>query len=142
MCSYVQTPHWKKDLMDKKELNWVFNRNSDAKAILRNLSESIKTRIFVGENAMLSFVRIPPNTQGSIHKHPEEQWGVLLEGTCLRLQDDQEVEMEVGDIWYTSANVVHGVRTTDQAALILDIFSPPRESYKTKGEGFGTVETQ
>ena len=131
-----------KDLMDKKEINWVFSRNSDTKAIVRNLSEVIKTRIFVGTGSMLSFVTIPPNSQGSIHKHPEEQWGVLLEGTCIRLQDDQEVQMQVGDFWYTPSNVVHGIRTTDQTALILDIFSPPREAYRNKGKGFGIHETK
>lgn len=128
--------------MDKKDIDWVFNRNSDIKAIVRNLTEVIKTRVFVGDNSMLSFVKLPPNSQGSIHKHPEEQWGVLLEGTCIRLQDDQEIPMEVGDFWHTSSNVLHGVRTTDQSAVILDIFSPPREAYRTQGKGFGNNETQ
>lgn len=126
--------------MDKNNINWIFNRNSDKKAIVRNLTEQINTRIFVGTGSMLSFVTIPPHSQGSIHKHPEEQWGVLLEGTCLRMQEDQEFEMEVGDLWYTPGNVLHGIRTTDQQAVVLDIFSPPREAYRQKGEGFGTNE--
>lgn len=124
--------------MDKKELDWVFNRNSDEKAILRNLSEDIKTRIFLSERVMLSFVTLPPNTQGSTHKHPEEQWGLLLEGSCVRIQDGQEIKMEVGDFWYSPSNVLHGIKALDQGAVILDIFSPPREAYRTKGEGFGT----
>ena len=126
--------------MENKDLDWVFNRDSDTNAIVRNLSEDIRVRIFVGKGSMLSFVTLPPHTQGSIHKHPEEQWGVLLEGSCLRIQDEQEVKMEVGDFWYTPGNVLHGVRTLDQPAHILDIFSPPREVYRTKGEGFGTHE--
>lgn len=126
--------------MDKNDIDWIFNRNSDKKAIVRNLTEQIKTRIFVGKGSMLSFVTIPPHTQGSIHKHPEEQWGVLLEGTCLRMQEDQEFEMRIGDFWYTPGNVLHGIRTTDQQAFILDIFSPPREAYRHEGEGFGTHE--
>ena len=128
--------------MRKSDLDWVYNRNSDKKAIVRNLSADILTRIFLGKNSMLSFVRLPPNTQGSIHKHPEEQWGVLLEGKCIRIQNDQEVEMEVGDFWYSSGNVLHGVRTLDEPTLILDIFSPPRDEYRKKGEGFGTHETE
>ena len=124
--------------MENKELNWVFNRDSDANAIIRNLSEDIRARIFVGKGSMLSFVTLPPHAQGSIHKHPEEQWGVLLEGTCLRKQGEHEVKMEVGDFWYTAGNVLHGVRTLDQPAVILDIFSPPRKAYQTQGEGFGT----
>ena len=128
--------------MENKEQVWVFNRDSDTNAIVRKLSEDIRARIFVGKGSMLSFVTLPPHAQGSIHKHPEEQWGVLLEGTCIRLQDDQEVQMQVGDFWYTPSNVVHGIRTTDQTALILDIFSPPREAYRNKGKGFGIHETK
>jgi quercetin dioxygenase-like cupin family protein len=129
-------------LMDKNEKVWVFNRDSDTNAIVRNLSYEIKARIFVGEHSMLSFVRIPPHKQESIHKHSEEQWGVLLEGTCLRLQDDHEKMMKVGDFWYTPGEVLHGVKTLKKPALILDIFSPPRETYREKGEGFGTHETK
>ena len=33
---------------------------------------------------MLSLVTIEPNAQGSLHSHPEEQWGVLLEGEGVR----------------------------------------------------------
>ena len=67
---------------------------------------------------------------------------MLLEGECIRFQNDQEVKMEVGDFWYTPSNVLHGVRTLDRSALILDIFSPPREAYRENGKGFGIHETK
>jgi quercetin dioxygenase-like cupin family protein len=89
---------------------------------------------------MLSFVRIEPNTQGAIHKHPEEQWGLLLEGKCFRSQNGFEIEMSEGDFWYSPPNVLHGIRTSDSPAVILDIFSPPRPAYHNKGEGFGIEE--
>jgi quercetin dioxygenase-like cupin family protein len=122
---------------NKEMLDWVFNRNSDTKAILRQLGEGITTRIFVGEDSMLSFVRIEPHTQGSTHSHPEEQWGILLEGTCTRLQGGKEVDMVEGDFWYSPPNEVHGIRTNDESAVVLDVFSPPRTAYRTEGEGFG-----
>ena len=43
-----------------------------------------------------------------------------------------------GDFWHTPANVPHGVKTGGTGAVILDIFSPPREEYRKPGEGFGT----
>ncbi|MHA2092127.1 MAG: cupin domain-containing protein [Candidatus Kariarchaeaceae archaeon] len=122
---------------NKEMLDWVFNRNSDTKAILRQLGEGITTRIFVGKDSMLSFVRIDPHTQGSIHSHPEEQWGILLEGVCTRLQGDKEVDMVEGDFWYSPPNEVHGIRTKDRSAVVLDVFSPPRPAYRTEGKGFG-----
>jgi len=33
---------------------------------------------------------------------------------------------------------MHGVRTGAVAAVVLDIFSPPREEYRKPGEGFGS----
>lgn len=121
---------------NKEILDWVFNRNSDKNAILRKLGEGISTRIFVGKDSMLSFVRIEPHTQGSNHSHPEEQWGILLEGTCTRLQGDTEIDMVEGDFWYSPPNELHGIKTKDLPAVILDVFSPPRPAYRTEGEGF------
>ncbi len=46
--------------------------------LLRELAPGLTTRIFAGEQAMLSVVTIAPNAEGKMHHHPEEQWGVLL----------------------------------------------------------------
>ena len=117
--------------------DWVFQLNGDARGIARKLAEGVNASIFPGENVMLSVVRVDPNSAGSIHSHPEEQWGVLLEGRCTRIQDGVEVEATAGEFWHTPGGVSHGVRTGDQGALILDIFSPPRAEYRLTGTGFG-----
>jgi quercetin dioxygenase-like cupin family protein len=117
--------------------DWVFQLNGDARGIARKLAEGVNASIFPGENVMLSVVRVDPNSTGSIHSHAEEQWGVLLEGRCTRIQDGVEVEATAGEFWHTPGGVSHGVRTGDQGALILDIFSPPRAEYRQTGKGFG-----
>ncbi len=116
---------------------WVFNLADDAQGIHRKLGEGITTRIFVGDNAMLSVVRIAPHSTGKVHSHPQEQWGILLEGECVRIQGGQEVAMKAGDFWHTPGDVPHGIRTGDVGATVLDVFSPPREEYRRSGEGFG-----
>jgi quercetin dioxygenase-like cupin family protein len=117
--------------------NWVFNLYDERLGIPRTLAEGIQARIFVGEQAMLSVVRLEPNSVGKMHSHPEEQWGVLLEGECIRLQGDEEIQMKAGDFWHTPGNVPHAIRVGATGALILDIFSPPRPEYKQAGAGFG-----
>lgn len=118
---------------------WVFNRHDDSRGIPRQLAEGLSARIYVGDHSMLSIVRIAPHSEGKIHSHPEEQWGVLLEGDCLRIQGGEEVAVKAGDFWHTPGNVLHGIRTGEDGAVILDIFSPPRPGYRSTGEGFGNA---
>lgn len=121
---------------------WVFSLHGDARGIARKLGEGIDANIFPGENVMLSVVRVEPHSSGTIHSHPEEQWGVLLEGRCTRIQNGEEVEATAGEFWCTPGGVSHSVRTGATAAVILDIFSPPRAEYKRAGSGFGTAATK
>jgi quercetin dioxygenase-like cupin family protein len=116
---------------------WVFNLRDDAQGIRRILGEGIETRVFPGSQAMLSVVRFQPGSAGAMHSHPEEQWGVLLEGECIRMQGEEAVAMKAGDFWHTPGGVPHGIRTGPSGALVLDIFSPPRPEYTRPGEGFG-----
>ncbi len=115
---------------------WVFNIDDERQGMARELAPGITTRIFCGDQAMLSVVRIQPHTRGKVHSHPEEQWGLLLEGECVRIQGDEEVAMRVGDFWHTPSGVSYGIRTGDVGATVLDVFSPPREEYRKTGRGF------
>ena len=123
--------------MATEQSDWVFNLDDEAQGIARKLGEGITTRIFPADQAMLSIVRIEPHSQGTLHSHPQEQWGVLLEGALVRIQDGQEVAMKAGDFWRTPGGVEHSVRTGDEGAVVLDIFAPPRDEYRKAGEGFG-----
>ena len=122
--------------------SWVFNLKDDPRGIVRELGKGLNTRIFPGEQVMLSVVSIEPNAAGTMHSHPEEQWGVLLEGTCVRMQNGEEIECSAGDFWCSPGNVVHGIRAGAQGCKVLDIFSPPREEYKKAGSGFGEAKVQ
>ena len=115
-----------------------FNLDDTTQGILRELAPGLTTRIFVGDHAMLSVVTIEPNAEGQVHSHPQEQWGVLLEGDAVRIQDGEEIAVKAGDFWRTPGGVPHGLRAGPQGARVLDIFSPPRAEYRKAGSGFGT----
>lgn len=114
-----------------------FNIHDLGLGIHRQLAEGLETRIFPGDNAMLSIVRIEPGREGAVHAHPQEQWGVLLEGGGVRIQDGVEHTVGAGDFWRTPGGVPHGFRAGPEGALIVDVFSPPRDEYRTAGTGFG-----
>lgn len=114
-----------------------FHKLSDTSdGVARQLAEGVAARIFAGDHAMLSIVEVEPNAQGALHSHPEEQWGVLLEGAGIRTQDGVEVPVEAGDFWRTPGGAPHGFKAGPTGAKILDIFSPPREAYRQAGAGF------
>lgn len=114
-----------------------FNLKDEDQGIKRELAPGINTRIFPGDQAMLSVVRVDPNAEGKVHSHPEEQWGVLLEGSAIRVQGGVETPVKPGDFWRTPGGVPHTVKAGPEGATILDIFSPPRAEYWKPGSGFG-----
>jgi quercetin dioxygenase-like cupin family protein len=114
----------------------LFNLDSDEGGIFRQLAEGMTTTIFPGEQAMLSVVRIDPHAMGQMHKHPEEQWGVMLEGSATRYQDEVEFLIRKGDIWRTPPHAMHTMKAGPEGAVVLDIFAPVRKEYLSPGAGF------
>lgn len=106
--------------------------------LFRELGPGLTTRIFAGEQAMLSVVSIAPNAIGTMHKHPEEQWGLLLEGTAIRFQGEEEIAVKKGDFWRTPGGVPHTMRAGPEGCRVLDVFSPPRPEYRKPGKGFAS----
>ena len=117
---------------------FFFNLNDNTQGISRELAPGLTTRIFVGDQAMLSVVELEPFAQGETHSHPQEQWGVLLRGEGVRLQDSTEYPVRKGDFWRTPGGVPHAFKAGPEGATILDVFSPPRDEYRTSGVGFGS----
>jgi quercetin dioxygenase-like cupin family protein len=107
-----------------------YNLDDLTQGLKKELAPGLNTRIFVGDKSMLSIVSFEPNCKGDVHSHPEEQWGVLLEGDGVRQQNDINVNVKAGDFWRTPGGVPHGFTAGPRGAKILDIFSPPREDYR------------
>ena len=115
---------------------YFYNINDHSKGILRQLGEGLKTRIFPGEQAMVSIVSIEPNSKGKIHSHPQEQWSYLVEGKAISIQDGEEIIVKKGDFWCTPGGIKHGIIGGPEGAVIFDVFAPQREEYKKPGSGF------
>lgn len=119
-----------------------FNIDALDQGFCRQLADGMSTRIFPGEDAMISVVRIEPNKSGSRHSHPQEQWGLCLHGSGRRWQDGAEVRVSAGDFWCTPGGIEHGFTAGPDGAIIFDVFAPPREEYTKVGSGFGSSSEQ
>jgi quercetin dioxygenase-like cupin family protein len=113
-----------------------FNIDALDQGISRTLAEGMTTRVFPGDEAMISIVRIDANRSGQIHAHPQEQWGYCIQGSGVRLQGSEQVEVSSGDFWRTPGNVEHSFTAGPDGAVIFDVFAPPREEYTRPGSGF------
>ena len=125
---------------DEQQPNWLFNQDSKNQGIVRQLTTGISARIFVGDKSTLSIVHVEPHTEGKLHNHPEEQWGFLLEGECIRIQNGKGVSVRKGDFWHTPSNVQHGIRSEEQAAVVLEFFSPSRPEYRSEVKKKAKIE--
>ena len=113
-----------------------FNLDAAEQGIARQLADGMTTRVFPGDDAMISVVRIEPNKSGDTHSHPQEQWGLCIRGSGLRRQGGEEIHVSTGDFWRTPGGVEHGFTAGPDGAVIYDVFAPPREEYKRAGSGF------
>ena len=113
-----------------------FNVDVMEQGIQRELAEGLSTRIFPGEQAMISIVRIGPNRSGDRHAHPQEQWGFCFRGSGIRHQGGEDIPVRAGDFWLTPGNVEHGFTAGPDGAVVYDLFAPPRDEYKKSGSGF------
>lgn len=106
----------------------------------RQLADGMTATIYMGENVMISVVECGPGAKGKVHAHPQEQWGLLLEGSGTRIQDGARIPVSKGHFWQTPGGVSHGFEAGPDGAKIIDVFSPPREDYRESGTGFGGAE--
>lgn len=110
------------------------NLDDPTQGLVKELASGVRTRLFFGDKSMLSIASFAPDSQSTVHSHPEEQWGVLLEGDGIREQNGVDVAVKAGDFWRTPGGVTHGFRAGPRGAKLLDIFSPPREVFREGDE--------
>lgn len=97
----------------------------------RELAPGITLRIMWGENIMMSMVEIGPNAVLPAHSHASEQSGVVLQGEFDFTIGGETKTMRQGDAYMIPSNVEHSLVGSDGWSLCVDVFSPPREEYKT-----------
>lgn len=115
---------------------FFFNIDSAEGGVHRELAPGITTTVYTGEHAQISIVRFEAGARGTLHHHPEEQWGHCLSGGGLRYQGDAEVAVKPGDFWRTPGDLPHTMQAGEEGMVVMDIFAPPRKAYEKPGSGF------
>ena len=96
----------------------------------REMAPGVGLRTMWGEKIMMSLVEIAPSSVVPAHSHPHEQAGLVLQGEFDFTIGGETRRVKQGDAYVIPGGVEHGLTASDEWALALDIFSPPREDYK------------
>lgn len=97
----------------------------------RELAPGVTLRTMWGDKIMMSIVEIAPHAVVPSHSHPNEQAGTVLQGEFDFTIGGQTKRLRQGESYIIPGGVEHGVVGTDGWSMALDIFSPPREEYKS-----------
>lgn len=94
------------------------------------------SRLIWGRNAMLSFVRMDPNSSFPEHNHPEHQLMTLLRGSLTEGVLDASFPMTEKEhsTLLLPGGMVHSAKMSEFGGDALDIFWPVRADYAERAE--------
>ncbi|MBI1800254.1 MAG: cupin domain-containing protein, partial [Chloroflexi bacterium] len=87
-----------------------------------------------GEKMMIIEWTFEPGALVRMHQHPHEQCGYVISGEMLFTIEGSERRVPAGMGYSIPGGVPHSARC-EQACVLVDIFSPPREDYRATMPG-------
>ncbi len=97
----------------------------------RELAPGVMLRTMWGEKIMMSIVEIAPKAVVPTHSHPHEQAGMVLQGEFEFTIGGETRTIKQGESYVIPGGVEHELVGSEGWSMALDIFSPPREDYKS-----------
>jgi quercetin dioxygenase-like cupin family protein len=97
----------------------------------------IQIQPVVGETMMTCWIAMEPGAVVAEHSHPNEQLGVVVEGSVTMVASGESKTLEVGDAYYVSPDVPHRGVAGEQGCLLVETFVPVRGDYVQKWQAAG-----
>ena len=90
-------------------------------------------RPLFGRELMFNLLEFEPGAIVPLHDHPHEQFGLVLEGELIFVQEDGSERVLGPDAVYAiPGGMPHEGRAGEQGARVLDVFTPVREDYRER----------
>lgn len=90
--------------------------------------DDVVAREIHGQQTTLALVELEPSALVPEHRHVSEQLGLVIRGSVSFRVGDEETELGPGGTWNIPSDVPHEVRAGPDGAVVIDVFSPTRES--------------
>ena len=88
-------------------------------------------RVVHADRITLAVVEIEPDAELPEHSHENEQLGLVLSGSVTFRVGEEARSLGPGGIWRIPANTSHFLRASHEGAVVLDVFTPPRNDWKS-----------
>lgn len=111
------------DLARFGQWNW-------ATAPVERIADGIERQMVSGERMMICRLSFAPGVVTAVHQHPHEQMTLVERGRVRFQVAGKERLASAGDVLLFAPGVEHGATILDQPAVLIDIFSPPREDFR------------
>lgn len=92
--------------------------------------DGVIARAVEGDRLGLSVVELDPGIVVPEHSHENEQLGFVLSGSVRFRVGSETRELGPGATWTIPPNVPHEVHTGPDGAVVVDVFSPPRDDWR------------
>lgn len=96
--------------------------------------DGIAGRAIHGAELTLGLVELEPGIHLPEHRHPNEQLGIVIEGSITFTVGDETRELGPGGTWRIPGDVPHSADVGPEGAVVIDVFAPPRKDWKELDE--------
>ncbi len=110
------------DLAGFRQRNW-------AETPVERIADGIERQFVAGERMMVCRLSFAPGVVTAVHSHPHEQMTIVECGRVRFHIAGEERVASAGDVLLFVSGVEHGATILDEPAVLIDIFSPPREDF-------------
>ena len=93
--------------------------------------DGIVGRVVHGERATLGLVELEPDAVLPEHSHDNEQLGLVIEGSITFRIGSEQRTLSAGETYKIPSNVPHDAVIGPEGAIVIDVFAPVREDWKT-----------
>jgi quercetin dioxygenase-like cupin family protein len=96
---------------------------------VERIAQGVERQMLSGERLMICRLSFAPGVITAVHSHPHEQMTIVERGRVrFHVAGAEQVAGE-GDVLLFPPGVEHGATILDEPAVLVDIFSPPREDF-------------
>ncbi len=108
--------------------NWWYTWDTTPE---REPVSGVHMRAITGDQIMVTRVALDPASVIPVHDHPHEQVSVVLDGSLEMTVEHGTRRLGPGDVVTIPGGARHGVVVGPAGATVMDVFSPPREDYRS-----------